>query len=256
MELGLRDRVAVVTGSSRGIGRAIAIGLAGAGAKVTICARGREALDEAAAAVRGAGGSVMAVEADVTSAEGIARVLDETRQAHGAIDILVNNVGGSRGNATWEASDAEWSEVLDLNLLPAVRASRAVIPEMVERKRGSIVFISSLYGRESGGPVTYNAAKAAELATSKQMAKQLAPHGVRVNSVAPGSIVFPGGSWQRRIDADPEALKRFVAAEMPLGRFGTPEEVANVVVFLCSDRASLVTGTCINVDGCQSRSNI
>jgi 3-oxoacyl-[acyl-carrier protein] reductase len=256
VQLDLRDRVAVVTGSSRGIGRAIAIGLAAEGAKVTICARGREALDDAAAAVRAAGGSVVAVEADVTSAEGVASVLDETRRAHGPVDILVNNVGGSRGNATWQASDEEWSTVLDLNLLPAVRASRAVIPEMVERRRGSIVFISSIYGRESGGPVTYNAAKAAELATSKQLAKQLAPHGVRVNSVAPGSILFPGGSWQRRIDADPEALRRFVEAEMPLGRFGTPEEVANVVVFLASDRASLVTGTCVNVDGCQSRSNI
>ena len=256
MRLDLEGRVAVVTGSSRGIGRAIAIGLAAEGAKVTICARGREALDEAAGAVRAAGGAVLAVEADVTSADGLASVLDETRRAHGPIDILVNNVGGSRGNATWEASDEDWSTVLDLNLLPAVRASRAVIPEMVERRNGSIVFISSIYGRESGGPVTYNAAKAAELATSKQLAKQLAPHGVRVNSIAPGSIVFPGGSWQRRIDADPEALKRFVQAEMPLGRFGTPEEVANVVVFLCSDRASLVTGTCINVDGCQSRSNI
>jgi 3-oxoacyl-[acyl-carrier protein] reductase len=256
VQLDLRDRVAVVTGSSRGIGRAIAIGLAAEGAKVTICARGREALDDAAAAIRAAGGSVVAVEADVTSAEGVASVLDETRRAHGPVDILVNNVGGSRGNATWQASDEEWSTVLDLNLLPAVRASRAVIPEMVERRRGSIVFISSIYGRESGGPVTYNAAKAAELATSKQLAKQLAPHGVRVNSVAPGSILFPGGSWQRRIDADPEALRRFVEAEMPLGRFGTPEEVANVVVFLASDRASLVTGTCVNVDGCQSRSNI
>lgn len=256
MKLNLRDRVAVVTGSSRGIGRAIAIGLASEGAKVTICARGREALDEAEGAARAAGGSVLAVEADVTSAEGLTRVIEETRRSHGPVDILVNNVGGSRGNATWEASDDEWSTVLDLNLLPAVRASRAVIPDMVARKRGSIVFISSIYGRESGGPVTYNAAKAAELATSKQLAKQLAPHGVRVNSVAPGSILFPGGSWQRRIDADPEALARFVQAEMPLGRFGTPDEIANVVVFLCSDRASLVTGTCINVDGCQSRSNI
>jgi 3-oxoacyl-[acyl-carrier protein] reductase len=256
VQLDLHDRVAVVTGSSRGIGRAIAIGLAAEGARVTICARGREALDEAAAAVRAAGGSVVAVEADVTSAEGVARVLDETRRAHGPVDILVNNVGGSRGSPTWEASDEDWSTVLDLNLLPAVRATRAVIPEMVERKRGSIIFISSIYGRESGGPVTYNAAKAAELATAKQLAKQLAPQGVRVNSVAPGSILFPGGSWQRRIDADPETLRRFVETEMPLGRFGTPEEVANVVVFLASDRASLVTGTCLNVDGCQSRSNI
>jgi len=256
MELGLRGKVALVTGSSRGIGRAIAIGLGAEGCKVTLCARGREALEEAAGAVRAAGGTALAVESDVTTADGLARVLDETRRAHGPIDVLVNNVGGSRGSPTWEATDDDWSQVLDLNLMPAVRASRAVIPEMVERRSGCIVVVSSIYGRESGGATTYNAAKAAELATAKQLARQLAPHGVRVNTVAPGSILFPGGGWQRRIDADPEAMRRFVQGEMPLGRFGAPEEIANVVVFLCSDRASLVTGACINVDGGQSRSNI
>jgi 3-oxoacyl-[acyl-carrier protein] reductase len=196
----------------------------------------------------------LAVEADVTTADGLESVLEQTRRAHGPIDILVNNVGGSRGSPTWEATDDDWDQVLDLNLMPAVRASRAVIPEMVERRSGCIVVISSIYGRESGGATTYNAAKAAELALAKQLARQLAPHGVRVN--APGSILFPGGGWQRRIDADPEAMRRFVASDMPLGRFGKPEEIANVVVFLCSDRASLVTGACINVDGGQSRSNI
>jgi 3-oxoacyl-[acyl-carrier protein] reductase len=256
MELGLRGKVALVTGSSRGIGRAIAVGLGAEGCKVTLCARGREALEEAAGAVRAAGGVALAVEADVTTADGLERVLDETRRAHGPIDILVNNVGGSRGSPTWEATDEDWGQVLDLNLMPAVRASRAVIPEMVERRSGSIVVVSSIYGRESGGATTYNAAKAAELATAKQLARQLAPHGVRVNTVAPGSILFPGGGWQRRIDADPEAMRRFVASDMPLGRFGAPEEIANVVVFLCSDRASLVTGACVNVDGGQSRSNI
>jgi 3-oxoacyl-[acyl-carrier protein] reductase len=256
MELGLRGKVALVTGSSRGIGRAIAIGLGAEGCKVTLCARGAGPLEEAAAAVRAAGGAALAVEADVTTAEGLQRVLDQTRRAHGPIDILVNNVGGSRGSPTWEATDEDWTQVLDLNLMPAVRANRAVIPEMVERRRGCIVVVSSIYGRESGGATTYNAAKAAELAMAKQLARQLAPHGVRVNTVAPGSILFPGGGWQRRIDADPEAMRRFVESDMPLGRFGAPEEIANVVVFLCSDRASLVTGACLNVDGCQSRSNI
>jgi 3-oxoacyl-[acyl-carrier protein] reductase len=140
--------------------------------------------------------------------------------------------------------------------MPAVRCSRAVIPSMIERRAGAIVIVSSIYGRESGGGTTYNAAKAAELSLAKQLARQLAPHNVRVNAVAPGSIIFPGGSWQRRVDADPEAMRRFVESDMPLGRFGRPEEVANVIVFLSSTCASLISGACLNVDGCQSRSNI
>lgn len=256
MELGLKGKVAVITGSSRGIGRATAISLGREGARVVLSARGGEALEEAAAAVRGAGGEALTVEGDLTTAEGVDQLISAAQTRLGPIDILVNNVGGSRGKPSWEASDAEWDEVLGINLMPAVRASRAVIPSMIERRSGSIVIISSIYGRESGGPTTYNAAKAAELALAKQMARQLAPHNVRVNAVAPGSILFPGGSWQRRMDSDPEGIKRFVETDMPFGRFGRPEEIADVVTFLCSERASLVTGACLNVDGGQSRSNI
>jgi 3-oxoacyl-[acyl-carrier protein] reductase len=246
MDLGLGGKVVVITGSSRGIGRAT----------VVLSARGEEQLAEAAEAVRAAGGEALPVQVDVTTDQGVARLLDQARERFGPVDVLVNNVGGSRGAPTWEASDEEWRSVLDLNLMPAVRCSRAVIPSMVERRSGSIVIVSSIYGRESGGPATYNAAKAAELSLAKQLARQLAPHNVRVNAVAPGSVIFPGGSWQRRVDADPEAMKRFVAAEMPLGRFGAPEEIASAIVFLGSARASLITGACLNVDGCQSRSNI
>jgi 3-oxoacyl-[acyl-carrier protein] reductase len=256
MDLGLRDKVVVITGSSRGIGRATAIAFGAEGARVVLSARGEEQLAEAAQAVRAAGGQALPIQVDVTTDQGIERLLAETQRSFGPVDVLVNNVGGSRGAPTWEATDEDWRSVLDLNLLPAVRCSRAVIPSMIERRSGSIVIVSSIYGRESGGATTYNAAKAAELSLSKQLARQLAPHNVRVNAVAPGSIIFPGGGWQRRVDADPEAMRRFVESDMPLGRFGQPEEVANVIVFLSSTRASLVTGACLNVDGCQSRSNM
>jgi len=256
MDLGLRGKVVVITGSSRGIGRATAIAFGAEGARVVLSARGAEQLDEAAGAVRAAGGEALPVQVDVTTDEGVGRLLDETSRAFGPVDVLVNNVGGSRGAPTWEASDEDWRSVLDLNLMPAVRCSRAVIPAMIERRAGSIVIVSSIYGRESGGATTYNAAKAAELSLAKQLARQLAPHNVRVNAVAPGSVIFPGGGWQRRVDADPEAMRRFVQSDMPLGRFGEPPEIASVIVFLSSERASLITGACLNVDGGQSRSNI
>ena len=127
---------------------------------------------------------------------------------------------------------------------------------MEQQGNGSIIMISSIWGRELGGPSSYNATKAAEIGLAKNLAKELAPKGIRVNTVAPGSILFPGGGWDQRQNADPEGMANFVKQNMPLGRFGRPEEIASVVVFLASERASLLTGACINVDGCQSYSLI
>jgi 3-oxoacyl-[acyl-carrier protein] reductase len=155
-----------------------------------------------------------------------------------------------------EISDEEWYEILDMNLVSAFRMSRAVIPTMQRQKSGVIIMISSIYGREAGGHITYNASKAAEISMVKSLARELAKQNIRVNSVAPGSILFPGGGWDRRQKDDPEGIAEFIERDMPLGRFGRPEEIANVVVFLASDGASLVNGACINVDGCQSKSNI
>jgi 3-oxoacyl-[acyl-carrier protein] reductase len=137
---------------------------------------------------------------------------------------------------------------------PSLRLSRMVAAGMRERKSGVIIMIASIYGRELGGSSSYQVVKSAQLSLSKALAKELAPDNVRVLTVAPGSISFPGGSWWRRQQENPEAMAQFVAQEMPLGRFGRAEEVGDVVAFLCSDRASLVTGACIPVDGCQSRS--
>ena len=143
-----------------------------------------------------------------------------------------------------------------MNMFAAIRMTRLAVPVMEKQGSGAIVMISSIWGRELGGPCSYNTTKAATVGLSKNLAKELAPKGIRVNTVAPGSILFPGGGWDRRQKEDPDGMAAFVKQAMPLGRFGRPEEIAHMVVFLASDRASLVTGTCINVDGCQSFSLI
>ena len=256
MDLGLKDKVALVTGSSRGIGRSIALGFADEGCHVSLSARGEEKLLETEQEVAQRGVETLVTAGDLTTAEGIEKVVEATLARWGRIDILVNNVGGSVWNPFDDVSDDEWLYVFNLNMFAAVRATRAVLPSMRARESGSIITISSIFGREAGGPATYNATKAAEISMGKTLAKEVAKTGIRVNTVAPGSVIFPGGNWQKRLDADPEGIGKFVEQELPAGRFGKPEEIADVVVFLSSDRASWVTGACINVDGCQSRSLI
>lgn len=256
MDLGLTNKIALVTGSSRGIGRAIALGLAAEGCHVSLCARGTDTLKQTEADVVATGVQALATGADVTVPGDIEKVVKATLDRWGRIDILINNVGGSKATPFLDVPDEEWMAIFNLNLFAAVRTTRAVLPSMKAQGSGSILTISSIFGREAGGPITYNATKAAEISMSKMLAKELAKTGIRVNTVAPGSVLFPGGNWQKRLDADPEGIRAFVDREIPCGRFGTPEEIANVVVFLSSDRASWVNGACVNVDGCQSRALI
>jgi 3-oxoacyl-[acyl-carrier protein] reductase len=142
--------------------------------------------------------------------------------------------------------------VLDRNLWPSFRLSRALVPSMRARGGGAIAMIASIWGREAGGGPSYNVAKAAEISLAKAMARELALDNIRVNSIAPGSVLFPGGGWERRQQQDPEGIAAFVARELPFGRFGRPEEIAEVVAFVVSPRASWISGACIPVDGCQS----
>jgi 3-oxoacyl-[acyl-carrier protein] reductase len=256
MDLGLRDKVAIITGSSRGLGLASAKALAAEGCRVTLCGRTESTLQGAArevASVAGGDDRVLAVRADLTQADGVQRVIDDTVQRFGGLDVLVNNIGLGRGGGLLETSDAEWQEAFDQTLLPAVRASRLAVPHITRRGGGSIIIIASVFGREAGGRMTYNAIKAAEISLAKSLAQQLASANIRVNSVSPGSILFEGGSWWKRQQENPAAIAEFVKRELPFGRFGRADEVGDVVAFLASSRASWISGTSIVVDGCQSR---
>lgn len=257
MDLGLHDNVAIVTGASRGIGKYIAQALAREGCDVAICARTEEDLEEAAQEIEEEGAEVLALPMDITEEGEAERLVEATADRFGRIDHYVGNVGGNRRGDFEELSDEDWDDLIDLNLKSHIRVSRAAIPHMKEVGEASICYISSIFGRELGGAglSLYNTTKSALISMSKVMAQELAPE-IRVNSIAPGSIRFPGGSWDRRVKEQPDKMEQFIDENIAIGRFGRADEVADTVAFLCSERASLITGACINVDGGQSHSLI
>jgi len=251
MDLGLGGKNAVVTGGSRGIGRAIALGLAQEGANVAICARGKEALEKTASELRETGVKVSAVSCDVADPKALDAFLEEARNALGRVDILVNNV-----SAFGQADDENgWKDSFDKDVMAAVRAAWKVVPWMKHSAGGTIVHISSVSALEGGWSPAYSAAKAALVSHSKTLAIALAPFKIRVNVVTLGSIEFPGGGWDK-VKRNNRARYDAVLSGIPSGRMGTAEEVANAVVFLASDRASWITGACVSVDGGQHRGNL
>jgi 3-oxoacyl-[acyl-carrier protein] reductase len=256
MDLQLNGKVAAVTGSSRGLGYASAKALIAEGCHVAISARGAERLEAAAAELRATaapGAKLAAIVADVSTREGAEAFVAETVLQLGGLDVLVNNVGLARGADLAGTSDGDWQEAFDQTLYPAIRTSRAALPHLRRRGGGAILIVSSIFGREAGGRMTYNAVKAAEISLTKSLAQQLAKHNIRVVGVAPGSILFEGGSWHKRQQADPDGIADFVRRELPFGRFGKADEVGDLVAFLASARASWISGTTVVVDGCQSR---
>jgi 3-oxoacyl-[acyl-carrier protein] reductase len=252
MELGLHDKVVVVGGASRGIGRATAQRFAQEGARLVLAARGAEALEAFAGELRQGGTAVETVAGDLTAEGGPERMVGQALERFGRLDVLVNNSGGSSGGLFVENTVADFELGLGRNFWPALRATKAAQEALVQ-SGGVVVNVASIWGREAGGLITYNVAKAALVSLTKAVGRELMPLGVRCVGVAPGSVLHPGGSWERRLKADPEGITTWMKSELPAGRFGRPEEIADVIVFLASARASWVNGTTVVVDGGQSR---
>ncbi len=254
MDLELAGKRVLVAGASRGIGRAIALGLAREGARVAAVARGADDLARLHAELPTVtAGPHLTIVADVATADGAAAAIADAAAGLGGLDAAIANVGKSFARTVAEMDDDDLARSLDVNLWSSARVARGAVPHLRAAGGGALVLVSSIWGREAGGAPGYNVAKAGVIALGKALARELAVDGIRVNTVAPGSISFPGGGWARRQAADPEGIAAFVARELPFGRFGAPEEVADVVTFLVSARARWVNGACVVVDGGQSR---
>jgi 3-oxoacyl-[acyl-carrier protein] reductase len=251
LELGLKGKGAIITGASKGIGRSIALEFAQEGANVAICARGEEALAKTSDELVALGVKVHARVCDVSDEASLSDFLDSSREALGGVQALVNNTSG------FGVTDDEsgWASGWSVDMMAAVRASWKAVPWFEQAGGGSITHISSTSGLEAGSPPAYAAVKAALISHSKTMAAQLAPKGIRVNCVAPGSIEFPGGMWQTIKKVNPPMYETIVQS-IPFGRLGTPEEVAAAVVFLASERASWISGVTLSVDGVQHKGNL
>ncbi|HXH82466.1 MAG TPA: SDR family oxidoreductase [Candidatus Tectomicrobia bacterium] len=249
LDLGLTGKVAIVTGGSQGLGRATAIRLAQEGARVAICARGKDALERVAEEIRASGGDVLAQAADVTRPDDIERFVAAVLERHGAVEVLVNNAGTSAAAAFGDVDDAAWQTDIDLKLMAAVRFCRLVIPVMQRAGGGAIVNVTTVGGKAPAArALPTSVTRAAGINLTKSLANEYAKDRIRVNTVCLGLV--KSAQWERRArGGDLEAYYREVAGRVPLGRVGEAEEFADLVAFLVSARAAYITGTAINFDG-------
>ncbi len=256
MDLQLEDKIVLVAGSSRGIGLATARAFMAEGCRTVITGRGSTELAQSRASLESefSPDRLMACEGDLTHPEDIKGVLEAVGDRWGPPDCLVANVGSGRGPLGWDVGESDWYRLFEENLSSTYRLVQQVLPDMIRSRHGSIVLVASIVGLESmPAPLPYSAAKAALISYGKNLARQVGPSNVRVNSVAPGNIFFPGGSWERHLAERRDEVLQEIQAGVPLQRFGRAEEVADLIVFLSSDRAAFITGSCIVADGGQTR---
>lgn len=258
MNLGLDNQVVFVAGSSRGIGKAIAAALLAEGASVVLTGRDEISLHAAQTELThpATQARILAIPGDFTDPATIAGAFTSTVQHFGRIDHLVANLGTGNGKPGWDQPEEEWHRLFELNFFASTRLTQAVLRHLLANPNGgSILYISSIVAIEATpAPLPYSAAKAALVNYSKNLARQLGPKGVRVNTIAPGNVYFPGGSWERHLNTRREAVKSMLQTEVPQQRFGTPEEIASLAAYLCSSQAAFATGGCYVMDGGQTRS--
>lgn len=257
MNLYLKDKIAFIAGSSRGIGKAIAKGLAEEGCKVILTGRDQTSLDATVQEFQAAFGRdhILGLVGDLGETATAIDIIHKSVSLFSRIDILVANIGSGRGKPGYDLPDTEWDRFYQINLLSNIRVARAAIPYMINNGSGSIIFIASIAGIETlGAPIAYEASKASVIVASKSLSRELALYNIRVNCVAPGNIMFPGSTWDQKIRENEKEVTEYIALNVPLRRFGSPQEIAGIVIFLASDRASFITGACIVADGGQMRS--
>ena len=256
MDLNISDKVAIITGGSRGIGRAIALQLAKNGCHIALCARTASNLEETVAKLQQLGIKAHGFTADVQKPEQIESFVTSSFEALGQIDFLIANTGGVFGKGLLESTPEDWQKTFELNLFHSVNAIRACVPYMQKRGSGSILLVASISGSKPAPKAQYGCAKAAQIYLASSLAWELREYRIRVNAISPGSTIFPGGGWDLFRESNPELFKEFESRDFPWGRLATVEEIAEVAAFILSDRAHWINGANIPIDGAQGRPSV